>query len=600
MQLVKKISPILLFVLLLQFFVPIMHINSFAINNTGHTYYVSANGTSKDGTDINKPMSLQEANTKTFSSNDKVLFKSGDIFYGVINFNVNASDGSPLYIGSYGNGQKPILSGSRILVNLNAWKSENGLYKLDLSNASSFSGISNWNYNIGFIEDENGNIYGARKNSIDSLKNDNDFYCSENFLYLKSSVHPRVSLGKIKLVSNINLVSLSSNTNLENLNIQNTGAHGIVKKTPTVKNVTIKDCIIQNIGGSVLTENDFTRYGNGIEFNRGDVENILIEGNIIRNVYDTAFTLQGTIGYWKNITVSKNIFIKNTQNSELWTANSATEITNYVYTDNLSVSCGRGWGYDVRPNKNVAADYIMYGICSKLTSTVSANTSFNSIRMFYIKPTSDEIFRNSVAVDNNNVYALENSYIINDNIKNLEEFRKQYNMENSSTYRTITTEDISKIENNNIMNSNDYSKIKSYYLNLEEEILNRDFKSNSYKITNKYVASMLSNTTYKDFKNSIVPHIPYSIKEHGNELLDNSTIKTGQVLTIENRSYDLVVLGDLNSDGKFSIVDITIYKKFLIKKINLSNNCLKAADMNFDNETNLTDLVRMKKKLIGL
>lgn len=46
----------------------------------GKTYYVSSNGTSAKGTDIDDPMSLQMANTKTFYGNDKILLKKGIYF----------------------------------------------------------------------------------------------------------------------------------------------------------------------------------------------------------------------------------------------------------------------------------------------------------------------------------------------------------------------------------------------------------------------------------------------------------------------------------------------------------------------------------------
>ena len=131
------------------------------------TYYVSADGISNDGTDINNPMSLNEANKKTYYGNEKVLFKRGDTFYGVINFNVEATEEKMFYIGTYGEGEeKPIISGANILVNSNAWLyDEENLYKIDLSNYSNFYGIGRtyWEpYNIGFLEDENGNIYARR------------------------------------------------------------------------------------------------------------------------------------------------------------------------------------------------------------------------------------------------------------------------------------------------------------------------------------------------------------------------------------------------------------------------------------------------------
>lgn len=70
--------------------------------NEGTTYYISANGISMTGTDIEQPMSLENANKKTFYGNDRILFKAGDIFYGDIDFNIDISNGKMIYIGSYG------------------------------------------------------------------------------------------------------------------------------------------------------------------------------------------------------------------------------------------------------------------------------------------------------------------------------------------------------------------------------------------------------------------------------------------------------------------------------------------------------------------
>mgnify|MGYP004571295401 CR=1 FL=1 len=81
---------------------------NFSKNNTESdnreikTYYVSADGVSSDGTDINNPMSLKVANQKKYYGNEKVLFKRGDIFYGTINFDVEATEEEMFYIGTYG------------------------------------------------------------------------------------------------------------------------------------------------------------------------------------------------------------------------------------------------------------------------------------------------------------------------------------------------------------------------------------------------------------------------------------------------------------------------------------------------------------------
>ena len=273
------------------------------------TYYVSADGISNDGTDINNPMSLNEANKKTYYGNEKVLFKRGDTFYGVINFNVEATEEKMFYIGTYGEGEeKPIISGANILVNSNAWLyDEENLYKIDLSNYSNFYGIGRtyWEpYNIGFLEDEN------------------DFYCENNYLYIKSIINPSQKFGRIKFVSRNNLVRISSNTIITGLNIQDTGAHGIVKKGNELKNVYIYNFIIQNIGGSVQTASTIKRYGNGIEF-WNQAENTLVEKCIIKNIYDGAYTVQGntTLTGFQNNVCRNNIFINCTYDIELFAYN---------------------------------------------------------------------------------------------------------------------------------------------------------------------------------------------------------------------------------------------------------------------------------------
>ena len=113
-------------------------------NTKGTTYYISNNGTSSIGTDINDPMSLDMANTKTFYGGDRVLFRKGDIFFGKINFNVEADEDNMFYIGSYGdqNLERPIITTSYYITNVEAWqKKDHDLYMIDLSNRNNFYGF---------------------------------------------------------------------------------------------------------------------------------------------------------------------------------------------------------------------------------------------------------------------------------------------------------------------------------------------------------------------------------------------------------------------------------------------------------------------------
>ena len=453
---------------------------------TNNTYYVSQNGTSTEGTDINDPMSLEQANKKTYYGNEKLLFKCGDTFYGTLNFKVQASEDEMFYIGTYGEGEKPIISGANILVNKNAWElDEQGLYKIDLSNYSNFQGIGRtyWDpYNIGFIADEQGNIYGNRKATKDNLENDNDFYCEDNYLYIKSDRNPSEKLGNIKIIPRNDLVKISSNTIVDGLNIQYTAAHGISKSEDTIENVYIYDCIIQNIGGSVQNSNTFTRYGNGIEFwNQG--KNILVENCIIRNTYDAGFTFQGstvTTGF-ENIVARNNIFINCTYPIEVFCRNDDSGddainigISACCIENNISINQGRGWGYAVRPDKDSSSEIVIWDLPENKTNLeVMNNKYYNSLRLKYIWIYNNcpVVYKENVYSHNNTIYLNKDTYLINSTGNYQDKsILQEYNQEENSKIELLTEEMITKISNPTILNSNDYNQIKTYYENIEKEI----------------------------------------------------------------------------------------------------------------------------------
>ena len=471
---------------------------SYANSTEVKTYYVSADGTSTDGTDINNPMSLSEAKKKTYYGNEKVLLKCGDIFYGTLNFNVQAEEDKMFYIGSYGEGEKPIICGANILINKEAWTLEKeGIYKIDLSNYSNFEGIGKtyWDpYNIGFLADEKDNIYGYRKSTIEELNNEFDFYCEDNYLYIKSNSNPTDKLGKIKFIPRNDLVKLSSNTILSGINIQYTGAHGIVKKDDEIQNVYVKDCIIENIGGCVQVPETFTRYGNGLEF-WNQAENTLVEGCIFRNIYDAAYSMQGnttTSGFINNI-CQNNVFINCTYTYETFCRNrndSSVELylKNQKFINNVSINQGQGWGAKVREDKTAVSEFVIW--VAPLENTyieISGNTYINSMRLNYksdVYNLTQENFSEIVHSDNNKIYLNPNTYLVN-NEGNYQDqsILEKYKIDQNSKIELLTEEMIIKISDFTVLSSNDYTKIKQYYENLEKEFKYTDIKN---EILNKY------------------------------------------------------------------------------------------------------------------
>ena len=388
------------------------------IKNTVKTYYVSADGTGKDGTDINDPISLDVLNTKKIKSGDTILFKSGDIFFGSVDLQIFCTNDKKIIISSYGTGDLPTISAYKYVDK--KWdKYSEGIYRIDILDESNYSGYNKKNpdaFNIGFIEDDNGNKYYHRKNSLDQLTEQYDFFCDgERYLYFRSNQDPYRELGGLKLAVDIKLLILGSDMDISNLRLAVTGGHAIQALNTPVKNIKISNCVIEDIGGSCLNQKYNLRYGNGIEFYSSDAQNVEITDTIIRNVYDVGFTIQGETGAGHNVFVHDNVFVNNSQDSEIWEGREAGGVHNYQFYNNISINQGRGWGYEARPDQDASAHILFYEYYPKTADIqFHHNLVYNPLRIYSVKPSMQEFFTDTfVRSDHNTYYMTEDSRIFN-------------------------------------------------------------------------------------------------------------------------------------------------------------------------------------------
>ena len=85
------------------------------------------------------------------------------------------------------------------------------------------------------------------------------------------------------------------------------------------------------------------------------------------------------------------------------------------------------------------------------------------------------------------------------------------------------------------------------------------------------------------------------IDNNGNKLEEDDIIGTGMTVTVgEELEYTLIVIGDINGDGKITITDIAQIKLHLIDKEILTGSNFIAADLNSDEELTVTDLAQIK------
>ena len=95
----------------------------------------------------------------------------------------------------------------------------------------------------------------------------------------------------------------------------------------------------------------------------------------------------------------------------------------------------------------------------------------------------------------------------------------------------------------------------------------------------------------------------YSVTNSAGKAVDvNSTAITTLVLKdkSKNKSYNMVVLGEINGDGEINSGDLLTVKKHLLGNPKITDGAkLKALDVNRDGEINSGDLLSVKKYLLG-
>lgn len=447
--------------------------------NDGVTYYIASDGTSTDGTNINDPLSLENAKKKTFYNNDNIFFKSGDTFYGEVRFNIvkRENDDSLCYITSYGEGEPPQITTAKIIDNKDSWeKYSDNVYRVNLKDKTKFKGFQNIDddsCNIGFIKAENGEIFGARKGELSLLNTNYDFYCDNTYFYVYCDDNPFNKLGVIKLPTRYNLFAVSSYSEINNLHLELSGAHGFVKNSYPLKNAYIHNCTINNIGGAFQNGNlddKEVRFGNAIEF-WNDTNNVLIEKNMIDNTYDAGITLQGREGCWNNIIIRNNIIKKSNYPFELWASKKSTGMTNIEISNNLVIDQGESWAKHVKPDQNVSSDFVFWNIDdnAKFEYVVSNNKFWNSNRIIFTTSISEKRLK-KMMFDSNEYYNSINTFthddVAEENPKKY--LNKKYEIGLNDRFYVIDEDFIkklSKIDSNSI----NYDYLWNSYSELEKE-----------------------------------------------------------------------------------------------------------------------------------
>ena len=136
----------------------------------------------------------------------------------------------------------------------------------------------------------------------------------------------------------------------------------------------------------------------------------------------------------------------------------------------------------------------------------------------------------------------------------------------------------------------------STFVNAEGEIT-----TVKYYNSNGYITRIKAETTLEEFLKNIVSNNaePCKVYEGSKEISSTDIIKTGMKLKVGDKTYTLVVRGDISKDGKLSPTDLSQLKKHRIGLEILKDERLKAADINYSGEVSTLDISQLKMLLVG-
>ena len=228
------------------------------------------------------------------NAGDSVLFKRGTAFCGTLNI-VSGDEDNPIKYGAYGQGGEPIFYASTNLSDENLWIStdKDNVWECIApicGDVGNFVFDGECSATLRWSEDEltaQGDFFDSRFGEGEQKRRN---YSKQRVL-LYSSKNPTIYYKTIECVSYAERVIgvLKSNIIIEDICFKNSGVHALAGAG---KNVTIRRCRFENIGGCVWNRDLRIRFGNGVEFwNYG--ENVLIEDCSFKSIYDSCVTHQG-------------------------------------------------------------------------------------------------------------------------------------------------------------------------------------------------------------------------------------------------------------------------------------------------------------------
>lgn len=130
-------------------------------------------------------------------------------------------------------------------------------------------------------------------------------------------------------------------------------------------------------------------------------------------------------------------------------------------------------------------------------------------------------------------------------------------------------------------------------------------KDSSINIDDNYMTGLTLTTSISSIKSKVNSAESKSevVIKRSNKQITSGNLRTGDAVTIksgnDSKTYNVVIYGDLSSDGKISAVDLLKVQKDILGTTKLKGAYAKAADINKDGKITAVDLLKVQKHILG-
>lgn len=278
-------------------------------------YYIDAENGDNRNSGLHEDCPLFSDSELNLKPGDTVLFKRGTIIRGGVH-NVSGAEGKPIKYAAYGVGKAPIFCGSVDLKNPDLWFEEKKNIWICMPPV---------NDELANIVFNKGESCGTLRWTKKELTTQGDFFdeCfgfkikkkkipDKHKIYLYSEKNPALFYTSVEGAFYGESIMMNNGNDMiiENLKFINAGVHAIAGARDS-KNLLIRNCVFEYIGGGVWDYEQKIRYGNAVEF-WNVAENIEVYNCIFNDIYDSAVTHQGAEECEPciNVNFHHNVFIK--------------------------------------------------------------------------------------------------------------------------------------------------------------------------------------------------------------------------------------------------------------------------------------------------